>query len=79
MFLKERKTNDLVEVLNLAALFDPFCNDFKGRLNAGEDLPEPTQFMKADVVFPSGEDLPTCWMNPHYRDTGVHHQTHARH
>ena len=69
MFLRERKSTDLVEVMDLQALFDPFKEAFKGRLNVGEDLPEPTQFQKADVVFPSGEDLPACWVNPKYRES----------
>ena len=68
MLLKEKDTGHLVEVLDLKGLFDPFSKTFTGRLNFGEDLPEPDQFQKSAVEFPSGENLPKCWLDPHYRD-----------
>lgn len=73
MFLKESKNGHLVEVLELKELFDPFAGDFTGRLNYGEDLPEPEKFAKAQVAFQSGEALPKCWTDPHYRDEEMHH------
>lgn len=68
MFLKEKDTGHLVEVLDIQSLFDPFSEAVKGRLNFGEDLPEPDQFSKMSLCFPSGENLPRCWTDPHYRD-----------
>ncbi len=68
MFLTEKKSGHLVEVLDTAELFDPFSEEFTGRLNYGEDLPDPQKFKKTDVQFQSGEPLPRCWMDPHYRD-----------
>ncbi|MGV6818498.1 MAG: hypothetical protein ACWA44_14675 [Thiotrichales bacterium] len=68
MFLSEKNSGHLVEVLDVAQLFDPFSKTFTGRLNYGEDLPEPQDFNKADVAFQSGEPLPKCWVDPHYRD-----------
>ncbi|MCB1787867.1 MAG: acetyltransferase [Chromatiaceae bacterium] len=67
MLLKERKTDELVEVIDSEALFDPFKTQLKGRYNAGEELPEPRMFDKADLVFCSNESLPRCWMDPEYR------------
>ena len=67
MFLKEPQTGHLVEILDLAALFDPFQERVEGRYNVGEELPEPTAFAKADLGFPSGEALPRCWLDPNYR------------
>ena len=32
----------------------------------GEDPME--KFAKADLQFPSGEPLPRCWLDAHYRD-----------
>lgn len=68
MFLKEYKTGHLVEVLSLNDLFDPFRDKLAGRYNIGEDLPDLTTFPKADLEFLSGESLPRCWVDPHYRD-----------
>jgi hypothetical protein len=68
MFLTEKETGHLVEVMDLSALFDPFIGEVKGRYNLGEDLPEPEMFAKSKLTFNSGEALPRCWTDPHYRD-----------
>ena len=77
MFLKEARTGELVEVLGTGDLFDPFNDRIVGRYNAGEEMPDPKQFMKADLSFCSNEPLPRCWMDPDYRAdeirrTGTH-------
>ena len=68
MYLKDKQTGDLVEVLTLDDLFDPFKATVSGRFHAGEELQEPRDFAKADLIFPSGEGLPRCWTDPHYKD-----------
>lgn len=68
MFLKEKTGRHLVEVLKLEELFDPMKPSFTGRLNYGEDVPDPEMFGKSNVCFPSGEALPRCWVDVHYRD-----------
>ncbi|MBM5818892.1 MAG: acetyltransferase [Cyanobacteria bacterium K_DeepCast_150m_m2_101] len=65
MFLKTRHDGSLMEVLTLPALFDPFATHLQGRLHGGEELQEPEPFVKADLIFPSGEPLPRCWLDPH--------------
>lgn len=77
MFLKERATDELVEIIDTAQLFDPFQSSVLGRYNAGEDLPDPQLFEKGRLVFCSGEGLPRCWIDPDYRReeiqrTGTH-------
>jgi hypothetical protein len=73
MFLKEKNSKHLVEVLSLEELFDPMKATFKGRLNIGEEMPEADQFHKSEVSFPSGESLPRCWVDVHYRDDEIRH------
>jgi hypothetical protein len=68
MYLKEKKSGDLVEVLDTASLFDPNCNALKGRLHAGEEMQEEEGFTKQELIFPSGESLPRCWLEPDYKD-----------
>ena len=70
MFLKvlDPDESSLVEVLDLRQLFDPFAGDVLARLHAGEELQDPGSFSKASLVFPSGEPLPRCWLDPHYAD-----------
>ncbi len=67
VFLKECKTGELVEVLDPAALYDPFASEIIGRYNIGEEMPEPRAFAKSDLAFCSNEQLPRCWMDPDYR------------
>lgn len=72
MFLKQRNTGHLVEVLDQGSLFDPHNDCFRGRLNIGEDVPDAEEFAKSDVCFLSGEALPQCWVDVHYRDIELH-------
>lgn len=68
MFLKESATGKLVEVLSLNDLINPIHASLVGRYNAGEELQDPDKFAKAGLVFLSGESLPRCWTDIHYRD-----------
>ncbi len=73
MLLKDRQTGHLVEVLNLQELINPELSEFTGRFNVGEELPDPQPFAKTRLVFCSGEALPRCWTDSHYRDAEVAH------
>ena len=68
MFLKEKERGHLVEVLSLRDLFDPMLADVVGRLHFGEELQDAEKFAKTNLIFPSGEVLPRCWVDVHYRD-----------
>ena len=67
MFLKQKNSEKLVEVLSLSDLFNPNHDHIVGRFHAGEELQEAESFSKDEMSFPSGEDLPQCWLDPHYR------------
>ena len=66
MFLKHKPTGDLVEVLTLPEMYNPCQNMIQGRFHAGEEMQDPENFPKADLIFPSGESLPQCWLDPTY-------------
>jgi len=68
MFLKNSSNHDLVEVLTLKELFDPFSDHLIGRYQHGEEVQDPEKFSKSELSFLSGESLPRCWMDAHYRD-----------
>jgi hypothetical protein len=72
MFLKQQANGHLVEVLSLNDLFDPSLTQIVGRLHYGEEMQEPDKFKKSDLIFPSGEALPRCWLDIHYRDQEVY-------
>lgn len=67
MLLKDIDSGSLVEVLDLTSLFDPFKTEVLGYQSVGEEAQDPTLFPKARLLFTSGEALPRCWMDPHYR------------
>lgn len=71
MFLKDKQTDHLVEILDLRALFDPLQPVVMGRIHAGEEMQDPTSFDKSDLIFPSGECLPRYWVDAHYRDAAA--------
>lgn len=68
MFLLHQPTEALVEILNLSNLFNPFEPEVLGRSHAGEELQDPIVFLKSEMIFPSGESLPACWQDSHYRE-----------
>jgi hypothetical protein len=67
MFLKERKSGDLVDVVEMTKLTNLFRDTVEGRLQAGEEQQDPQTFKKSELVFMSGEELPRCWTDPNYR------------
>jgi hypothetical protein len=67
MYLKDKSNARMVEVLELDDLFNPSHQELLGRYHAGEELQDPEKFSKLELEFPSGEPLPRCWMDPHYR------------
>jgi len=73
MYLKHAANGRLVEILSIADLFNPIHSELVGRYHAGEELQDPEKFVKTDLVFPSGEELPQCWVDAHYKDDDAHH------
>ncbi|MGK7876425.1 MAG: acetyltransferase [Xenococcaceae cyanobacterium] len=67
MFLQHKRSGDLVEVINVGNLYDPCQGEILGRFHCGEEMQEPETFAKSEVIFPSGESLPRCWLDPNYR------------
>ena len=68
MFLKNRNNGDIIDVVSLDKLTDLYQKKVLGRYQAGEELQDPEEFNKSDLLFLSGEELPNCWTDPHYRD-----------
>lgn len=67
MFLKNRNNGDIVDVENLCDLTNLFHNKVLGSYQVGEELQDPQEFNKVDLIFLSGEKLPKCWTDPRYR------------
>ncbi len=68
MLLRQRKSGHMIEVMNDLELINLNQDEVTGCFQEGEDLQEPDTFKKSELVFLSGEALPKCWVDPHYRD-----------
>ncbi|GAA3929210.1 acetyltransferase [Litoribacillus peritrichatus] len=67
MFLKDKHNGHMIEVLSLNDLFNLYHDEIVGRCQVGEELQDPEKYLKKDLVFLSGEELPRCWVDPDYR------------
>lgn len=68
MLLKQKISGHMVEVVNFIDLIDLNNDEVVGCYQEGEEVQDPRKFKKQDLVFLSGEELPRCWLDPHYRD-----------
>jgi hypothetical protein len=68
MFLQDKKSGTLIEVVNLENLINPTKDAITGRVQDGQEEQDPAPVKKQDLVFPSGEDLPRCWIDENYRN-----------
>ena len=68
MFLRNKHNGEMIKVLTLDDLFCLSHPQISGRYQWGEEEQEPENFNKVDLMFLSGEGLPSCWTDPHYRD-----------
>lgn len=69
MLLEHRPSGNLVEVLTVEELYNPCHTEITGQSQAGEEVQDPEIFLKSELIFPSGEPLPRCWFDAHYRET----------
>lgn len=68
MFLQEKETGVLVEIVNTDDLVNPVHDTISGRVQSGQEEQPPQDFSKGSLLFPSGEDLPKCWVDENYRN-----------
>lgn len=66
MLLKEKETGNLVKILDVEALLSPTQQKVPGQIQAGQEEQNPETFGKEQLIFPSGETLPRCWLDSDY-------------
>lgn len=71
MLLKKSASDHMIEVLNMFDLFNLNLDEVEGRYQEGEEQQDLEKFKKANLTFLSGEELPRCWTDPHYRDNEI--------
>jgi len=68
MFLKRKDNDNMIEIIDLETLADPALPSVMGRQHAGEEMQDEEGFEKEELEFPSGEPLPRCWIDLHWRE-----------
>ena len=68
MLLKRRSDGHILEVVDLQELFNVFRDAVLCQDHVGEEAQDPEPVAKCELVFLSGEDLPRCWTDAHYRE-----------
>lgn len=66
MFLKDKETGSLIKIDDVEALFKPTQDEIEGRDQEGQEEQNKTSYKKSQLIFPSGESLPRCWMDSDY-------------
>ncbi|MBD2344637.1 acetyltransferase [Anabaena subtropica] len=67
MFLQIKDTSDLVKIIDIQELIDPNIDIVHGKDQEGQEEQDTDSFLKENLVFPSGENLPRCWLDANYR------------
>ncbi|MFN6560333.1 MAG: acetyltransferase [Nostoc sp. ChiSLP01] len=67
MLLQLKDSGELVKVLKIEELLDPNTDVIHAKDQEGQEEQEPDSFKKENLIFPSGEDLPRCWLDADYR------------
>jgi hypothetical protein len=68
MLLKiKSKKDELVEIVDMIDLINPLKKEVVVQIQVGEEEQPPETFGKSDLVFPSGENLPQCWVDSNYK------------
>ncbi len=67
MLLQDTETGTLVEIEDITDLINPNQEEITGQIQAGQEEQPPESFTKQRLKFPSGEDLPLCWLDANYR------------
>lgn len=67
IFLQSKQNGKLVKVADIQTLADPNLTKVSGRIQAGEEEQPPEEMDKNQLLFPSGEALPQCWIDANYR------------
>ena len=67
MLLKIKKDDVLVEITEVIELINPMREEVMAQIQQGEEEQPSESFKKSGLVFPSGENLPQCWLDSDYK------------
>ncbi len=68
MLLQIKDSSELVKIVDIKELIDPNIDTVHGQEQQGQEEQETDSFKKENLVFPSGESLPRCWLDANYKN-----------
>lgn len=68
MLLKIKDSDDLVKISDVQQLINPNTDTVHAKGQQGEEEQPTDSYKKEILVFPSGENLPRCWIDANYRN-----------
>ncbi|MBD2666882.1 hypothetical protein B6N60_01739 [Richelia sinica FACHB-800] len=67
MFLQIKNNGNLIKILDIQELLNPNIKTIHAQDQEGQEEQETDIYQKENLVFPSGEQLPRCWLDANYR------------
>ncbi len=68
MYLKHVTTGDLIEVIDLQDVINPYSTTVLARGFKDEWVQRAEKYLKSELAFPSGEELPGCWTKKEFHE-----------
>jgi hypothetical protein len=68
MLLQLKDNGELVKVVDVQELIDPNRDNIRAKEQQGQEEQQADYYQKEQLAFPSGENLPRCWMDANYRN-----------
>jgi len=68
MLLQIKDSSELVKIVDIQELIDPNIDIVHGQEQEGQEEQDTDSFKKENLVFPSGESLPRCWIDANYKN-----------
>ncbi|MEB3311079.1 MAG: acetyltransferase [Snowella sp.] len=67
MLLKNKQDGALIKIEDTIQLINPLQSNIEGCIQEGQEEQPPEEFAKEMLIFPSGEELPRCWLDANYQ------------
>jgi hypothetical protein len=67
MLLQKKENGTLVKILDVLEVISPNQTEVTVQVQAGEEEQDPERVQKINLIFPSGESLPRCWLDAEYQ------------
>ncbi|MBW4502512.1 MAG: acetyltransferase [Scytonema hyalinum WJT4-NPBG1] len=68
MLLQLKNSGELVKVIDVQELINPNQDVVHAQQQEGQEEQQADSYKKENLVFPSGESLPRCWLDADYRN-----------